>query len=96
MYVVVVDFEVHPGRLSEFLTHMLENARESRETETGCRQFDVCQDLAMTDHVWLYELYDDRAAFEAHLATKHFEACDGATRAMVKSKALRTMQRLSP
>ena len=41
MYVVVVDFKIKPERLAEFMPLMLENARASRETEPGCRQFDA-------------------------------------------------------
>ena len=54
---------------------MLANAKVSRETEPGCRQFDVCVE-ADTGRTFLYELYDDRAAFEAHLASAHFKAFD--------------------
>ena len=42
MYVVTVDFHIKTARIESFLPLILENARLSRERETGCRQFDVC------------------------------------------------------
>jgi (4S)-4-hydroxy-5-phosphonooxypentane-2,3-dione isomerase len=94
MYVVIVDFQIKPERVAEFMPLMVENARASRETEPGCRQFDVCVDPADKTRVFLYELYDDRAAFDAHLATAHFKRFDAAVGAMLASKAVRTLKKL--
>ena len=91
MYVVIVDFRIKPERLAEFMPLMLENARASRETERGCRQFDVCVDPADKASVFLYEVYDDRGAFDAHLAAAHFKRFDAAVGPMVASKAVRLL-----
>lgn len=88
MYVITVDFTICPEHLAVFMPLMLENARVSRETEPGCRRFDVCRDPAQPEHVFLYELYDDRVAFDAHLAAAHFKEFDGAVKVMVASKAV--------
>ena len=93
MYVVVVDFKIKPERLAEFMPLMLENARLSRETEPGCRQFDVCVDPKDRTSVFLYEIYDNRAAFDAHLATAHFKKFDPAVAPMVASKLVRTLEK---
>jgi (4S)-4-hydroxy-5-phosphonooxypentane-2,3-dione isomerase len=93
MYVVIVDFKIKPERLAEFMPLMVENARASRETEPGCRVFDVCVDSADKTSVFLYEVYDDRAAFDAHLATAHFKRFDAAVAAMVAAKSVRTLAR---
>jgi len=95
MYVVIVDFRIKPERLAEFMPLMLENARASRETEPGCRVFDVCVDPKEKTSVFLYEVYDDRAAFDAHLAASHFKRFDAAVAAMVASKAVRILERLT-
>ena len=89
MYVVIVDFRIKPERLRDFMPLMLENARASRETEPGCRQFDVCVDPAEQTSVFLYEIYDDRAAFDVHLATAHFKRFDAAVAPMLATKAVR-------
>lgn len=70
MYVVIVDFRIKPERLEEFMPLMLENARASRETEKGCRVFDVCADTKDRASVFLYEVYDDRAAVAPMVASK--------------------------
>lgn len=92
MYVIAVDFNIHAEHLVNFMPLMLENARVSRETEGGCRRFDVCSDPAQPERVFLYELYDDRAAFEAHLAAAHFKAFDAAAKDMVASKTVHAYQ----
>jgi (4S)-4-hydroxy-5-phosphonooxypentane-2,3-dione isomerase len=93
MYVVIVEFRIKPERVADFMPLMLENAHASRETEPGCRLFDVCVDPADKTSVFLYELYDDRAAFDAHLATAHFKRFDAAVAPMVAAKAVRTLIR---
>ena len=92
MYVITVEFTIHPEHLAVFMPLMLENARVSRETEAGCRRFDVCRDPAQPERVFLYELYDDRAAFDTHLAAAHFKAFDGAVKAMVAGKLVRAYE----
>ena len=93
MYVVIVDFRIKPERLAAFMPAMLENARFSRENEPGCRIFDVCVDPKEKTSVFLYEVYDDRAAFDAHLATAHFMRFDAAVADMVAAKTVRLLER---
>ena len=51
---------------------MLENAQRSVNDEPGCLKFDVVQDANDEDRIWLYEVYKDEAAFQAHTQTPHF------------------------
>ena len=94
MYVIIVDFEIKPDRLADFLPLMQENAAALVRDEPGCHQFDVCRDPDAPHRIFLYEIYDDRIAFEAHLASSHFRNFDTATTDMVVSKDVRTLQRL--
>ena len=87
MFAVTVLFEIRSGQMEAFLPLMLENARTSKKKERGCQQFDVCK---QGDTVFLYELYDDRAAFDTHLATDHFLSFDAAVGEMISSKTLAT------
>ena len=89
MYIVTVEFLIHREAIDAFLPLMRENERLSAQTEAGCRQFDVCVSLERPGSVFLYEVYDDRAAFDAHLASAHFLAFDEATRPMVREKTVR-------
>ncbi len=94
--VVTVAFEIHPQHRDAFLPLMCANARASRDIEPGCRQFDVCVDPARPDAVFLYEVYQNRAAFDAHLASSHFRRFDEAVREMVAAKTVRVLTRLDP
>ena len=96
MYVVTVEFTIDPAQFEQFLPLMLDNARRSCEDELGCRQFDVSVDDTRPAVVYLYELYDDRAAFDAHLASPHFVAFAAATQAMVTDRVIRTWRCIAP
>lgn len=96
MLAITVEFEILEEHFERFLTLMRENARASHSLEVGCRQFDVCIDPERPNTVFLYELYDDRAAFEAHLASSHFQRFDAAVRGMVAAKRVRSLQLIQP
>ena len=93
MYVVAVDFRIHPGRIEAFLPLMLKQARNSLDNEPGCRTFDVCQNPKTTEEVFLYEVYDNRAAFDAHMASDHFRTFDAAVADLVAEKHVRFLDR---
>jgi quinol monooxygenase YgiN len=86
MYIVTVEFDLDSRFVAPFMEAMLENARASKALEAGCRQFDVCFSEDDPANVFLYEVYDDRAAFEAHLSTGHYKVFDAAVREWVMSK----------
>ena len=73
VFVLVVNLTVKSDALEAFMPYALENARCTRQTEPGCRQFDVLVDPADASRVVFYEVYDDQAAFEAHQQTAHFQ-----------------------
>ena len=84
MYVIFVDFKIDPEQIDAFLPLMRENAAASARDELGCRQFDVCHDPNHPSHVFLYEVYDDRPTFDAHLSMPHFKSFDAATAGMIR------------
>lgn len=71
MYAVHVSIQVVPGQVEAFLAATADNHRHTRQ-EPGNRRFDVLQDLADPDRCYLYEVYDDEAAFKAHQQTAHY------------------------
>ncbi|MDP4026302.1 putative quinol monooxygenase [Methylobacterium sp. NEAU 140] len=70
-FVVIAEFQVRPGALDAFLVLAHDDARASVADEPGCRAFDVAVEESDPLAVVFYEVYDDRAAFDAHLATPH-------------------------
>ncbi|SMO89396.1 putative quinol monooxygenase [Ruegeria faecimaris] len=87
MFVVTVTFTLKPGTRDTFLPLMVENASTSLCEEAGCQQFDVCLG-GNPDTVFLYEVYDDSAAFSAHLESAHFQAFDTAVADMIATKVV--------
>ena len=89
MFVVCVEFEIEPGQTDVFLAAVRKNAEQSFNQEVGCQQFDVCQDRQFPNSVFLYEVYDDEAAFETHKLTPHYVAFNQSTGGMVVNKSIR-------
>ena len=94
MFVVVVFFEAKSEHAGEFHEAILANARASYERESGCRQFDVSRDPDDPASFFLYEVYDDAAAFETHKAAEHFKHFDALSAPWTKSKRVLTFERL--
>ncbi|HRE14697.1 MAG TPA: putative quinol monooxygenase [Usitatibacteraceae bacterium] len=92
-FVVTVHFRAKAEWRDAFRAEMVANATASREREPGCRRFDVCEDGA---DIFLYEIYDDEAAFRAHLATDHFLRFNERTAPWVEEKRLATFRRIDP
>lgn len=72
-FVVVAEFEVKADCVRDFLALARDDARHSLADEPGCRQFDIVQLDETPARVMFYEVYDDRAAFDAHLQTPHLD-----------------------
>lgn len=96
MQALIVTFQIKPEHAAAFDVAITDNARASRETEPGCRQFDVCRDPLDPQLFFLYELYDDDAAIAAHLASAHFKAMDSATASWVENKQVFRYRRSAP
>ncbi|MGI9425563.1 MAG: putative quinol monooxygenase [Hyphomicrobiaceae bacterium] len=95
MYVVVVFFEAKAAHVEEFRAAITVNANASVNNEPGCRQFDVAQDPKEPASFFLYEIYDDEAAFQAHVQTDHFKHFDAISAPWTASKKVLTYERIA-
>ena len=86
--VVTVLLEVDPDHWSDFLSAVEAQAAASLSAEPACRRFDVSIAADGRPAVFLYEVYADRAAFDAHLATPHFRAFDAKVAAWLRGKTI--------
>ena len=93
-HVVTVVFRAKPEHRDAFRKAMVENATASRTREPGCRQFDVCEKA--DGEVFLYEVYDDEAAFKAHLASDHFLRFNATVTPWLAEKRIVAYQRIDP
>ena len=72
MKVLMVKIQVMPERREAFLKAMLDDARGSVQNEPGCLRFDVSQDESDPNRLYLYEVYRDDKALEAHRNAPHY------------------------
>ncbi len=94
--VILVEFTLPAARLARFLELVQANARQSLASEPGCRCFDVS--TAQGDGeptVLLYEIYDDLAAFQAHLALDHVKAFLAVAKTLVTGQQIRRFDLLA-
>ncbi|MFA6032365.1 MAG: antibiotic biosynthesis monooxygenase family protein [Myxococcota bacterium] len=89
-FAITVAFELVEGAFPEFHRLVAENAALSVEREPDCLRFDVLTpaDASGSSHVFLYEIYKDRAAFDLHLASDHFHQFDQLSRGLVVNKTV--------
>ena len=86
MFAVTVLFTLRPGEREAFLPLMRQQAANSLTLEPDCTHFDVWTDPARPEEVYLYELYTDAAAFDAHLASEHFKSFAAAVAPMLADR----------
>jgi autoinducer 2-degrading protein len=84
-YINSVDIDVAPAQIDNYLTALKENGAASVH-EPGCRAFNIAVSQKDTNHVFVFEVYDNAAAFDSHLETDHFKKYAAATKDMVAKR----------
>lgn len=75
MFTVMVQLDVRPDRLEQFVEGIHLNARASLRDEPGCIRFDVHADVENPLHFYFYEIYTDSDAFYVgHRSAPHYAA----------------------
>ena len=69
-----VRVRVKPAERARFLEAIERDALGSERDEAGCLRFNVLQDAEREDVYYLYEVYEDQEAIDAHGRTAHFAA----------------------
>lgn len=72
MYSLIVNIDVKPEFIDQFIAVTLENARGTR-TEPGNLRFDVLRGTEDPNFFQLYEVYRDKDALAAHRETPHYQ-----------------------
>jgi autoinducer 2-degrading protein len=90
MYVNAVDIDVVPGERDNYLAALTENGKAS-VTEPGCRAFNIQVLASDPNHVFIYEVYDNEAALQAHRASEHFKKYAATTAKMIAKREARPM-----
>jgi len=87
-YINAVDIDVVPGQIDAYLAALKENGAAAVH-EPGCHEFNITVSPKDPNHVFLFEVYDNAAAFEAHRATDHFKKYAATTKDMVAKRDAR-------
>lgn len=85
-----VDLEIMPTELAKFLAALKENGAATI-TEPGCRRYDILQSTTNPNQIFIYEVYENEAAVQAHRATDHFKKYLAVTKDMVAKRQSRPM-----
>ena len=91
MLVLMVNLHVKPERRDEFLAAVREDAESTTALEEGNLQFNVVQDSEEPDRFFLFEVYRDQAALEAHRQMPHFLKYREATAGVYVEDAVRSV-----
>ena len=79
---------VDPDRLAEYLVFATECGRLSMADEPGVLMMYSMQDKAHPEQITILEIYADRAVYERHIKTPHFQKYKQGTLAMVRKLEL--------
>ena len=88
MFVITVDFEIKSEFVNEFRNRVLQQAKDSLNNEKKCFTFDVSFDEKNTNKVFLYEIYQDKDAFDYHLKSDHYLSFDKDVKNWVTKKTV--------
>jgi (4S)-4-hydroxy-5-phosphonooxypentane-2,3-dione isomerase len=94
LFIAAVEYDVMPGKVDDFLAAVNENAAASVK-EPGCRELNVTVSQKDPNHVFIFEVYDNAAAAEAHLATEHFKKYKAATKDLVVKRQVQQLWSVS-
>jgi (4S)-4-hydroxy-5-phosphonooxypentane-2,3-dione isomerase len=88
LHISAVDIDVVPGQIDAYLAALKENGAAA-VTEPGCREFNITVSQKDPNHVFIFEVYDNTAALDAHRATDHFKKYVATTKDMIAKREVR-------
>ena len=94
MMVRLAEIEIAPEYLDEYVAILKKEAAASIRLEPGVISIFPMSQQGHPTHVRILEIYADRAAYESHLQTPHFQEYKSTTLKMVKSLTLTDMRPL--
>jgi autoinducer 2-degrading protein len=89
--IVLVEFLVNPSFVAQFRDLIAANAKTSLKREIGCKRFDVLVDPEEPRRFVLYEIYEDEAAFDEHLASSHYLSFADAIENEIEQRSVRRL-----
>jgi (4S)-4-hydroxy-5-phosphonooxypentane-2,3-dione isomerase len=84
-YVITADFEIVAADFDKYVALAKENAAASIK-DPSCHEFNIAVSPKNPNHVYIFEIWENAAALEAHRATDHLKAYLSATKDMVAKR----------
>jgi (4S)-4-hydroxy-5-phosphonooxypentane-2,3-dione isomerase len=89
-----VDLDIAPAEMDKYLAAVKENGTASIK-EPGCREYNIMISATNPNQVFLFEVYDNDAAAQAHRATEHSKKYMATTANMVTARNVRPMKSIA-
>ena len=86
LYINAVDIDVVHGQIGNYLAALKENGAAAVKQEPGCHEFNITVSQKDPKHVFIFEVYDNAAALDAHRQTDHFKKYAAITKEMVTKR----------
>ena len=96
MMVRIAEIEIHAENLAEYKAVLKEEAAASVKLEPGVIAIFPMYQKENPAQIRILEIYRDKAAYEQHLKTPHFQKYKTTTLKMVKSLKLTEMEAIDP
>ncbi len=96
MLVLTAHFNIKPEHVADFREVISRQGNNAMEKEEGCFQFDISQHPEDEIQFFLYEVYRDQAAIDAHQKTPHFADYRKSAEPWVISRDVTIWNRLQP
>lgn len=93
LYVQIAAIEIDPSQLEEYRAAVMTQITAAIHSEPGVLTLHAVADNNDPARITVFEIYRDRAAYEAHLRAAHFLAYKAQVEPMVKSL---TLTRVTP
>lgn len=90
LYINAVDIDIQPGHIDTFLTSLKADGAAAVK-EPGCREFDITVSQKDPNHVFVFEVYDNAAALEAHRAADQTKRHMAAIKDLIVKSDIRAM-----
>ncbi len=72
-YVILVEYTVNAAHVDEAVDLLSEMQLQTLENEEGCLIYDVLLGIEDNTKIFIYESYQNEAAFKAHTNSKYFK-----------------------
>jgi (4S)-4-hydroxy-5-phosphonooxypentane-2,3-dione isomerase len=89
-YVITADFEIVAADFDKYVALAKENAAASIK-DPGCHEFNIAISPKNPNHVYIFEIWENTAALDAHRATDHLKAYLSATKDMMAKRDITPM-----